>query len=97
MTGPLRFGIIPPMREFEPLTLLSCGDSVLQVYGAEWDTRSDETSSLMVAQAYAVNNDCEEGSLFVHEDGTMWRLTKGIPEGFYVDGIVLEEEHSATE
>lgn len=88
------------MHNFDPLVVLRDEGATLQVYGAEWDTRSDGTSSLMVAQAYAIDTDREEGAVFAGPDGIMWVLRQPLSEGFYIDGIILEEtkeEHSATE
>lgn len=85
------------MKEFEVLTILRRDEISLLVYGAWWDTRSDGTGSYLLAQSFAVDTDCPEGTIFMEEDGTCWRLMNGISEGFHIDAIIFEEDNSATE
>lgn len=77
--------------KFAPLTVLKSGDAILWVAGAEHDTRSDGSSNLMVAQAYCAHRDFIEGEKVVDDVGQEWCLTASVPEGFYINGIVLEE------
>lgn len=74
------------------MVVLVNGDQTLWVAGAEHETRDDGTSSLMVAQAYGSYGDHPEGTVFVDELGERWCLAHGIQEGFFMTGIVLEEE-----
>ena len=77
---------------FEPLVILKRGDDILWVAGAEHETRSDGTGSFMVAQAYSAQGDFPEGTVLVDELGQHWRLVDSVSEGFYMTGIILEEE-----
>lgn len=74
------------------MVVLRNGDHTLWVAGGEHATRSDGTSSLLIAQAYGSDGDHPEGTAFTDELGGRWCLTHGITDGFYITGIVLEEE-----
>lgn len=87
------------MKEFPSLVYLYHGNDFIWLAGAEWDTRSDGTSSLMVAQAYSSQKDYPEGTIFMDENMVRWELKHGIEEGFFIAGVILEEieeDNSAT-
>lgn len=77
---------------FDALVILKRGDDILWVAGAEHETRSDGTGSFMVAQAYSAQKDFPEGTVFSDQIGGLWKLVEGVAEGFYMTGIILEEE-----
>jgi len=79
--------------KFDPLVILKRGDDMLWVAGAEHETRSDGTGSFMVAQAYSAQADFPEGTVLVDEVGVRWTIVEGVSEGFYMTGIILEEEN----
>ena len=80
--------------DFDPLVVLKRGDDILWVAGAEHDTRSDGTGSFMVAQAYSAQSDFPQGTKLVDELGLVWKLVDSVSEGFYMTGIILEEDSS---
>lgn len=79
--------------KFDPLVILKHGDDMLWVAGAEHETRSDGTGSFMVAQTYSAQADFPEGTVLVDEIGVKWVIVEGVNEGFYMTGIILEEEN----
>ena len=78
--------------QFAPLTVLRNGEDILWVAGAEHDTRSDGSSSLMVAQAFCAHRDFFEGETVVDDVGMEWCLTASVEKGFHITGIVLEDK-----
>jgi len=77
---------------FEPLVVLKSDDVSMWVAGAEHETRSDGSGSFMVAPAFSAQADIPESTVLVDEVGQSWVLLEGVREGFFMNGIVLEEK-----
>lgn len=78
--------------KFSPLVVLRSGEDILWVAGAEHATRTDGSSSLMVAQVFCAHRDFSEGEVLFDDVGQQWVLTSSVGEGFFMTGIVLEEK-----
>lgn len=78
--------------KFDPLEILYRDEDRVWVAGANHATRSDGSSSLMVAQAYGAGGDYPTGTVFSDRLGQRWCLTHGIGSGFSMSGIILEAE-----
>ena len=76
----------------DPLVVLRSGEDVLWLAGPEHATRSDGSSSLMVAVAYGSTADVPEGVSFTDELGARWCAAGGVKKGFHIEGVILEEE-----
>lgn len=77
---------------FDLLTILTNGEDSVWVPGAEWNTRSDGSSSLMTSQGYGSTKEFPIGTILTDEGGTNWVATHAIRTGFHLEGIILEEE-----
>ena len=75
---------------FQPLEVLTSGEKFIWIAGAEHDTRSDGSSSLMVAQGYSSIHVWQAGQEFTDHLGQAWVLTDSVSPGFHLSGIILE-------